>query len=215
MIIPDNARWLEALTALAERRGTPASALNRATGLCRQFGFAPWISLAVAEGLTTLPDAAALDRAAKCKELQKAVLDERRPLAELRRTMPFAPYFIAADLLAAGLPGLQRMSDALAIARGLLVHASAAPVLLSGGQVRLHAPSYYAKAAQRILALARNHGLPLADALEVDNGRMPLPVARRRAAIARSEAFRRSVQRGDRRGGAPRPAGDQDLRQRH
>ena len=214
MGVTDNTRWLAALTVLAERRGCSPAVRQRATGLCRQFGFAPWVALAVAEGLVPLPDAAALDRAAKCKELQNAVLYDRRPLAELRRTMPFAPYFIAADLLAAGLPGLQRMSDALLIAGGLLAPPPGVPALLPGHRVDLRPPAEYATAARRITALARNQGLPLMDALDVETGRMPLPVAQRRAAIARADSRWRSDPRGAVRGGPPRPARDQDLRQR-
>lgn len=215
MGIADNARWLAALTALAERRSSPPAARQRAIGLCRQFGFAPWVALAVAEGLVTLPEAAALDRAAKCKELQNAVLYDRRTVEELRRTLPYAPYFIAADLLAAGLPGLQRMSDALVIARGLLAPPTPAPaMILPGHQVRLRPAADYAGAARRILALAHNQGLPLIDALEVETGRLPLAVAQRRAAIARADARWRSVSRGPPHGGPPRSARDQHLRQR-
>jgi len=180
--------WLAALAGLARARGDPPSALKRAEQLCRQLGLAPWIALGVAVGRIRLADAAILDRAVKCKELQGAVLDQGLPLAELRTRMPFAPYFLAGDLLAAGIPGLRRMSDALAVAKSLLNRELPPITRRATNQTVCRQPlEIYCAETKIILAMAATHGLDLASALEVAAGELPLAAAERRAAIKRED----------------------------
>lgn len=92
-------RWIDGLTELAVQRGDDVSVVRRAVGLCRELNLAPWVALAVAERLITLKEARILDRASRCRELQEAVLEKRRPLADLMQLLPYAAHFLAADLM--------------------------------------------------------------------------------------------------------------------
>lgn len=92
-------RWIEALKMLSRERGNSEAVALRALDLARQLNVAPWIALAVAERLITLKEAQVLDRAGRCKELQAAILDRRRPLAELRTRLPYASHFLAVELM--------------------------------------------------------------------------------------------------------------------
>lgn len=92
-------RWERGLIDLAMERGDSEAIGQRAAGLVRDMNVAPWIALAVAERRIMLKDAPLLDRAARCKELQGAVLDKHMTLAQLRVAMPYAPYLLAAELM--------------------------------------------------------------------------------------------------------------------
>lgn len=91
-------RWEEKLSALARSRGDSEAVSARAIQLSRQLNLSPWIALGIAERLISLKDAQILDQVGRCKELQAAILDKRRSIAELREMMPYAAHFLAADL---------------------------------------------------------------------------------------------------------------------
>ena len=91
-------RWEEKLGALARSRGDTGAVADRAIQLSRQLNVAPWIALGIAERLISLKDARILDQVGRCKELQPAILDKRRTLAELRVMMPYAAHFLAVEL---------------------------------------------------------------------------------------------------------------------
>ncbi len=91
-------RWEEKLAELARSRGDSAAVAQRATQLSRQLNIAPWIALGIAENLISMKEAQILDQVGRCKELQSAILDKRRSLAELRVMMPYAAHFLAVEL---------------------------------------------------------------------------------------------------------------------
>ena len=113
-------RWMPSLMDLARRRGDTERVGQRAADICRQFNLAPWIALGVAERRIPLPEAALIDRASRCKQLQSAVLDQGKSLAELRRALPYAPYLLAAELVERLGHQNWTINDALAVARALL-----------------------------------------------------------------------------------------------
>jgi hypothetical protein len=186
-----DARWLAPLKELAERRGDPPGVAARAAGICRQLRVSPWIGLGIAEHLISLDDAAVLDRAARCKHLEHAVLDQRRSLDELRKALPFAPYLLAADLVehlhARGLG----YADALEISRGLL--ARERPVDADGmpTPVRGQPLATYAASAEGILRLREQEGLDLRTAIEVVCEGLDPRLARRLMGLKRRRRPRR------------------------
>lgn len=91
-------RWAESLRELARGRGDSEALAARAVLLCRQLNVSPWIALAVVERRVSLKEARLLDRVGQCKELQPAILDKHRSLDELKVLLPYAAYFLAADL---------------------------------------------------------------------------------------------------------------------
>ncbi len=93
-------RWEEKLGTLARSRGDSEAVAARAIQLSRQLNVAPWIALGIAERLISLEDARILDQVGRCKELQAAILDKRRTLAELRVMMPYAAHFLAVEVKA-------------------------------------------------------------------------------------------------------------------
>ncbi len=92
-------RWEEKLTGLARSRGDAEPVATRAIQLSRQLNISPWIALGIAERLISLKEARVLDQVGRCKELQTAILDKRRTLAELRVMMPYAAHFLAVELM--------------------------------------------------------------------------------------------------------------------
>lgn len=169
------------------RQGTPAM-IRRVTALCRQFKFSPWIGWAVVEGKINLPEAARLDGAAKCPALQGAILDQNLKVADLENIYPYAPFFLAYDLMVAGGGRFRRISEALFVAKTLL-----AGERVQGGaedaipRVRLQSTAHYRTVADQILWLRESDGLPLEAATDVVLGVMPLAVARRRLALRRED----------------------------
>jgi len=164
-------RWIEGLTALAESRGDAEHIAHRAADICRKMNLAPWVALAVAERLVPLKDAAILDMAARCKELQAAVLDQRKTLDELRSQRPYAAYLLAADLvesLGAEGPGLP---SAMEIAEGLLGAERQTGEDGSVLPLRNKALAEYVAAARRIREVMRRNGCELGLAIEVETGR--------------------------------------------
>jgi hypothetical protein len=173
---------------LAENRhGTPAMT-RRALTLCRQFKFSPWVGWAVVEGKVDLAEAGRLDGAAKCPALQGAILDQNLRIADLENSYPYAPYFLAHDLMSAGGGPFKRVSEAVFVAKTLL-----AGERLQGGveaalpRVRLQTLDHYRTVAEQILSLRDHEGMPLEAATDVVLGLMPLAVARRRMALRRED----------------------------
>jgi hypothetical protein len=204
---PDNPvsgeRWIASLAALAAQRGAGPACLERAVTLCRQLGISPWIALAVAEGKVRLADAAALDRAAKCKQLQSAILDKGLTLEAVRTTLPYAPYFLAAELQAALRGALPRMSAAVALAAGLLKGERAARAGGAARAVRRRPFEDYRAQAERILELQRREALDLDLAIEVATGGLDPRLAARTMELRRGGARPRNERRRSFRGPAP------------
>ena len=176
------------ITELAQaRQGSPAM-IRRVMALCRQFKFSPWIGWAVVEGKITLSEAARLDGAAKCPALQGAILDQNLKVADLENIYPYAPFFLAHDLMVAGGGLFRRISEALFVAKTLL-----ASERVPGGaddvlpRVRVKSTAHYRTVADQILRLRESDGLPLEAATDVVLGLMPLAVARRRLALRRED----------------------------
>lgn len=98
-------RWEEGLVKQALDRGGSHAVAQRAVALVREMNIAPWVALAVAERIISLQDARLLDAAARCKDLQSAVLDARVPVPKLRATLPYAPHMLAVEVLPLLPPG--------------------------------------------------------------------------------------------------------------
>lgn len=204
--LPDGfRRMIETLAQ--DRQGTPEM-VRRATALCRQFKFSPWVAWAVVERKVALTDAARLDGAAKCPALQGAVLDHQVPLPELETKYPYAPYFLTHDLTTAGGGPFRRVSDALFVAKALL----AGERILSGTEalqptVRTQPVEHYRGIGRQILSLRENEGLSLETATDVVLGLMPLAVARRRLALRREGERRKAFDADPRDGRSPDRSG--------
>lgn len=196
--------------ALAQSRGDAEPVWRRAAHICQEMNIAPWVALAVAERLIPLKEAALLDRAARCKELQPAILDERKTIDELRAHRPYAPYLLAADLVDALAGEGLTMPAATEIAESLL--STEAPIAEDGHvlPIRRKPLADYAAQARRIVEVMRRTGCPLSMAIDVGFGRTDEGFAGRYAEQKRrlenDEAQRRArpagVRRPDRR---PRP----------
>lgn len=164
-------RWEQGLVELAKERGDTEAIGLRAVGLVKALNVAPWLALAVAERKISLKDAELLDRAARCKELQVAVLDKRMTVAQLRVAMPYAPYLLVADLVPV-LPqgGLseremtQIFKVILGAERCLSEDGDASPV-------RIKPTAEYISLIKRMQALLRETRCGLPMALDVAMGR--------------------------------------------
>lgn len=183
---------------LAQARGGTPAMIRRALILCGQFKFSPWIGWAVVEGKVALVDAARLDGAAKCPALQGAILDQNLRIADLENIYPYAPYFLAHDLMSTGGGPFRRVSEALFVAKTLL----AGERVQGGGddampRVRVQPIEHYRRLAEQILRLRENEGMPLEASTDVVLGIMPLAVARRRMALRREDE-RHLVSEGER-----------------
>ena len=164
-------RWVAAVSELARERGDSDAIWRRAVEITRRLNVAPWIGLAVAERRVTLSEAAQLERAARCQALQAAVLDKRKPLAELLTTLPYAPYFLAADLAEAAAERGWTSREAVAIADALLAlekQLDAEGKLLP---VRRRPLAEYVAAAARMRALISQTGCEAAMAADVEQGK--------------------------------------------
>lgn len=165
-------RWIEGIRDLARRRGDGDAVWQRAVALTRQLNIAPWIALAVAERLVSLKDARLLDRAGKCVALQEAVLDQRKPLAELKTALPYAPHLLAVELV--DLLGRTdwEMRKVTSVAEGLLNQEKRADE--KGGllPVRTRSLEEYAVAVRRVRRLIEVTGCNLRMALDVEAGRL-------------------------------------------
>lgn len=165
-------RWISALKALAKERGDSEAVQSRAVALSLQLNLSPWLALAVAERLVTLEEARILDRVGRCRELQSAVLDKHRSLAELRTLLPYAAHFLAVELADAQ-PG--RFKDARPLIR--ILEGVLATELKTDGEalslrVRNRPVGEYAAAVDRIMGIMRRTRCEVAMALDVDAARM-------------------------------------------
>ena len=177
-------RWLASLAELAAQRGDSDGLLRRAGSICRELRISPWIALGIAEGLIRLADAEVLDRAARCKDLQGAVLDRRMSLAELRTTMPYAPYLLAADLVEQiGGPTRWAVREAFAVADRLLALEIKVQADGTLAPVRTRPAGEYVSAAVRVAELRAQEGLDLDTAIEVAAGLLDVALARRRKRV--------------------------------
>lgn len=170
---------------LARGRGDAEVIGRRAAGLARDLNIAPWIALAVAERILPLKDAQLLDRAARCKELQEAVLDKRMSVSQLKVAMPYAPYLLAAELLP-GLPGgtwtLRELTEVLkAVLKGEQKRDE-------GGQalpVRTKPAAEYAALVNRMAVVMKETRCGLTMALDMALGRLTEAFIREYAAHRR------------------------------
>ncbi len=165
-------RWIEGIRDLARRRGDGDAVWQRAVELTRQLNIAPWIALAVAERLVSLKDARLLDRAGKCVALQEAVLDQRKPLAELKTSLPYAPHLLAVELV--DLLGRTdwEMRKVTSVAEGLLNQEKRAGEKGGFLPVRTRSLEEYAVAVRRVRRLIEVTGCNLRMALDVEAGRL-------------------------------------------
>lgn len=189
----EEAAWRQSLAVLASQRGDSDAVLGRAVALCRQLGVSPWIALGVAEGRITLADAALLDRAAKCKSLQAAVLDHGQTVAQLRTQWPYAPYFLAADLRAALQSASLRMTDSVTLATGLLERERVRDEEGRQSPVNLQPFDTYLARARQVLEFMRREGVDLATALAIEGGELDIRLARRRIELEREDTRRRQA----------------------
>lgn len=163
-------RWVQGIRELARNRGDGEAVWRRAVALTRELNLAPWVGLAVAEGLISLEDASLLDRAARCADLQAAVLDKRKGVNELRHSMPYAPYLLAVelvDLLGRANWDLRKVT---AVTKGLLGQKLPAGAGGTQGPVRTKSLEEYAAAVKRVRALVERTGCTLRMALDVEAG---------------------------------------------
>lgn len=165
-----SARWVDSLVELAIRRGDTEAVAQRAVQLSRELSLSPWIALGVAERLLTLQEARELDRVGRCKELQAAVLEKRRTIAELRVTLPYAAHFLAVDLMDAR-PGsgwdVRVVTRILAGVLGKEKRIGEDELDLS---VRSRPLEEYAAAVERVLAIMRRTRCDVNMALDVEDG---------------------------------------------
>jgi hypothetical protein len=165
-------RWIDGVKELARSRGDADAVWRRAVEITRQLNIAPWIALGVAERIIALKDAPVLDRAARCGELQAAVMDKRKGLAELRIAMPYAAYLLAVELVDRLGREDWELRKVTAAAEGLLneekkLDGNGVPL-----PVRTKSVEEYAVAVKRIRRLVERTGCSLAMAVEVEVGRL-------------------------------------------
>ena len=166
-------RWVESLVELAKRRGDSDTVAQRAVQLSRQLNISPWIALAVAERLISLQEARLFDRVGRCRELQVAVLDKRRPVSELRVTLPYAAHFLAVDLMDARPGSAWDVRVVTRILAGILGAEKKIGDEELSLQVRSRPLAEYAAAVERVLAIMRRTRCDVGMALDVEGGHTP------------------------------------------
>ncbi len=204
-------RWEEGLIELARGRGDSMAVGQRAVVLARDLNIAPWIALAVAERILPLKEVQLMDRAARCKELQAAVLDKKMSVAQMKVAMPYAPYLLAAELMPTFSDGLWTLRELTEVLKAIL---RAEHGRDEGGEslpVRTKATSEYATLVNRMAAVMRETGCGLPMALDMGMGRMTESFVREYA------AHRRLLERESRarileERGAPRLYGNRNFR---
>jgi hypothetical protein len=165
-------RWIDGIRELARSRGDTDAVWWRAVDITRQLNIAPWIALGVAERIITLKDAPILDRAARCGELQAAVLDKRKTLEELKTSMPYAAYLLAVELV--DLLGREdwELRKVTAVAEALLGEEKKLDEQGLPLPVRTKPLEEYAAAVRRVRRLVERTGCALTMALDVETGRL-------------------------------------------
>ncbi len=163
-------RWVASLVELAQRRGNSNVVAQRAVQLSRQLSLSPWIALAIAEGLISVQEARVFDRVGRCKELQAAVLDKRRSMAELRVTLPYAPHFLAVDLMDARSGSGWDVRVVTRILAGVLGSEKKGAEDEPSMKIRERPREEYAATVERVLAVMRRTRCDVAVALDVEAG---------------------------------------------
>jgi hypothetical protein len=163
-------RWSESLVELAKRRGGGEALAQRAVQLSRQLNVSPWIALAIAERLINLQEARVFDRVGRCRELQAAVLDKRRSMAELRVTLPYAPHFLAVDLMDARPGSGWDVRVVIRILAGVLGAEKKGSEDEPRLQIRERPLAEHAATVERVLAIMRRTRCDIAMALDVEAG---------------------------------------------
>ncbi len=163
-------RWIESLVELAQRRGDGDAVAQRAVQLSRQLNISPWIALAIAERLINLQEARVFDRVGRCRELQAAVLDKRRSMAELRVTLPYAPHFLAVDILDARPGSGWDIRMVTRILAGVLGAEKKGAEDEPSMQIRDRPLEEHAATVERVLAIMRRTRCDATMALDVEAG---------------------------------------------
>lgn len=165
-------RWIDGLRDLARCRGDGDAVWQRAVDLTRDLNIAPWIALAVAERLVPLSEAALLDRAARCEALQAAVLDQRKSVGELKTMLPYAPYFLAAEVVEMLGRKEWDLRKVTTVAKHLLEHERQIDDAGRARPVRRRTLAEYAAAVKHVRRLIEQVGCTMPMALEVASGRL-------------------------------------------
>jgi hypothetical protein len=165
-------RWIDGIRELARGRGDGDAVWQRAVNLTRQLNIAPWIALAVAERIVPLKEASLLDRAARCEELQGAVLDKRKTMAELRTTLPYASHLLAVELVELLGRSEWELRKVTAVAEGLLNQEKRLDENGAALPVRTRSLEDYVAAVKRVRSLIERTGCNIRMALDVEAGRL-------------------------------------------
>jgi hypothetical protein len=166
------ARWMQGIAELARQRGDAENVWQRAVDITQRLNVAPWIGLAVAERRISLAEAAQLERAARCQALQSGVLDKGKTLAEMNTSFPYAPHFLAADLVDA-LRDLQwTVRDAIPVAEALLAQERQLDDEGRPRPVRRQPLGEYISAARRMWAIMQETGCDAPMAADVELGKV-------------------------------------------
>lgn len=165
-------RWVEGLMDLASRRGDSEAVGKRAADITRQLNIAPWVALGVAERIVALQDAPLLDRAARCEELQTAVLDKRLSMEQLKTTLPYAAHFLAVELVDLLGRGDWEQRKVTAVTEALLHEEQRRDEQGAPLPVRTRSLEEYAAAVRQVRRLVEQAGCSLSMAVEVAAGRL-------------------------------------------
>jgi len=164
-------RWIESLVELARERGNSEAVARRAVQLSHQLNISPWIALAIAERLVTLKEAQLLDRVGRCRELQSAILDRRRPIDQLKFLMPYAAHFLAVELIESHALKKWDAREVIRILEAVLGAEKKTGDDEISFRVRILPLEDYASVVERILAIMRRTRCDVGMALDVDAGR--------------------------------------------
>ena len=164
-------RWEKKLVELASSRGDGEAVATRAVQLCRQLNISPWIALGIAERLISMKDAQILDQVGRCRELQSAVLDKHRTIAELKVMMPYAAHFLAAELADVMKSEAGDVRIRIRILESVLnAELKNDDEALSRRRVRTRTLNEYAVIVRKVLGIMRRSRCDVRMALEVDAG---------------------------------------------
>lgn len=167
-IRPD--RWEEKLVSLSRSRGDSEAVGLRAIQLSRQLNISPWIALGIAERLISMKEARILDQVGRCKELQSAILDKRRTMAELRVMMPYAAHFLAVELMEVLKTEARDIRIVIRILESVLNAERQTGEEELSMQVRNRSPDDYLVIVRKILGIMRRTRCDVRMAQEVDAG---------------------------------------------
>lgn len=165
-------RWEQGLIELAQGRGDAVAVGQRAVALARDLNIAPWIALAVAERILPLKEVQLIDRAARCKEMQAAVLDKKMSVAQMKVAMPYAPYLLAAELMPTLPGGLWTLRELTEVLKAILRAEHGRDEKGESLPVRMKTTSEYAAMVNRMMALMKETGCGRPMALDMVMGRM-------------------------------------------